>query len=76
MGVKRWRIVSATVLNLLISGLAAFAILSGADPTLVAAAALVVLGGVNGMQLHEFLAVQQALAEMGESGDDRDQSDE
>lgn len=51
-------------LNLMVSAVAVFAIVQGADPTFIGGAALVTFGLVNGIEWTEYAAARQALQEI------------
>lgn len=63
MSLKRWKLLKATVTNTIVAVVALAAILEGADPTVVGSLALISLATLNGVELSEWLAAKQALAE-------------
>jgi len=56
MDLARWKLAKTTIVSLAIIGLATFAILQDADPTLTAAVAIPVVGLVAGIEFSELVA--------------------
>lgn len=57
MDIKRWKLLKAVVVDLLVFILGLFSIHQGADPTVTGIAALSVIGLHNGLELSELVAL-------------------
>ncbi|GAB3669529.1 hypothetical protein [Halopiger thermotolerans] len=58
------KVVRAITTNILVTGIAWYAISAGGDPTLIGSAAVGALAILNGIEIGEWLAAKQALAEL------------
>jgi hypothetical protein len=67
------KVVRAITTNVLVAGIAWYAINMGGDPTLIGSSAVVALAVLNGIEVGEWLAAKQALTELDlETIEDRD----
>lgn len=64
--------IRAIVLNLTIAGVSLTAIASGADPTVIGGLGLIALLAVNGVEISDYLAARQAMAEAQEQAAEDD----
>lgn len=69
------KVIRAIVLNLLLAGFGAFAIIQGADPTVTAVLTITALGLVNGIEVSEWIAAKRALEEVSLEAQDDDGSE-
>ena len=67
---KLLKIFRSILVNAGLIGLTTYALLLGADPTIVATAAIVVLGGYNGIEIADYASAIQAYNEMQTNSDD------
>jgi len=68
---KTLKITRTIIVNLGIIALGIYSLRLGADPTLVGAVAIITLGGYNGIEISDYLALLQAYREtQADSGND------
>ena len=69
------KVIRAILTNVLVAGVGMFSIMEGGDATLIGSSAVVALALLNGIEVSEWLAAKQALAELDlenpEQGNDR-----
>lgn len=70
--IQKIKAIRMLTVNLIVGLLAGFAILEGGDPTVIGPTAIVTLGLLNGIELSEWLAAKQALAEIHGGNDGSD----
>lgn len=61
---KHLKVVRAIVTNVLVAGVATYSIMEGGDATLLGSSAVGALALLNGIEVGEWLAAKQALAEL------------
>ncbi|WP_231554292.1 hypothetical protein [Halobellus rufus] len=73
---KAFKLVRSIIVNVGIIILTGYALYLGADPTVIGATSLLVLGGYNGLELGDYLALLQAYKELQrEQSSDTDSGD-
>ena len=61
---KTLKILRAIIVNLGIMALSGYFVFEGGDPTIIGVLSLAVLGGYNGLELTDYLALVQAVQEV------------
>lgn len=71
---KTLKILRSIIVNLGIIGVTLYALLTGADTTLIATVGVITLGLYNGVEVADYAALAQAFAEVKSKQDDGDGS--
>jgi len=67
---KALKILRSILVNIGIIALGIYSIRVGADPTVIGLASLVVLGGYNGLEVSDYMALLRAYNEVQQGGDE------
>jgi hypothetical protein len=67
---KTLKLLRSIIVNVGIIAIGIYSIAVGADPTIIGFAALAVLGGYNGLELHDYASLLQAYKEVQQEGGD------
>jgi len=66
---KTLKLIRSIIVNVGIIALGIYALVLGADPTIVGAVAILVLGGYNGLELSDYAAAARAYNELQSAGE-------
>jgi hypothetical protein len=69
---KTLKILRAIIVNIGIFGIGFYSLQLGGDPTLIAITVVTIVGGYNGLELSDYLALVKALQELPDQKADKD----